>query len=275
MFGSLKRTMRRRLRESVFRKSAVDFVPAFERYNGWLFGYSLSVSLHEDCQTICVSDERDTIFVGRPPRVWLYRKGIEKRLQALARQYFLPDIDTFSGALVIDVGANVGELSRYVSDRGARVISIEPEPLEGRALALNLAGRDSIVINQALWSEPATLDFFCKNDSGDSSLIEMANASETRSVQATTLDDVYREYGNDQRVKLLKLEAEGAEPEILDGARQMLSHVDYVSADVGPERGADAQNTFIPVYERLHAAGFRPIAFGHKRCVTLFKRLDD
>jgi len=71
-------------------------------------------------------------------------------------------------------------------------------------------------------------------------------------------------------IKLLKLEAEGAEPEILQGAKQTLPHVMYVAADLGPERGIKNDNTVIPVMGILAGYGFVPIKFSFERGVMLF-----
>ena len=46
-------------------------------------------------------------------------------------------------------------------------------------------------------------------------------------------------------IKLLKLEAEGAEPEILLGGLDKIHLIDYICADVGPERGLSYETTLV------------------------------
>jgi hypothetical protein len=52
----------------------------------------------------------------------------------------------------------------------------------------------------------------------------------------------------------------------------MLARVEFISADLGPERGVRCENTVAPVSAHLMDRGFRPIAFGHERGVMLFER---
>ncbi len=75
---------------------------------------------------------------------------------------------------------------------------------------------------------------------GRATLFEIEHYDSVREVQATTLDRVLDEAGVDP-VQLLKLEAEGAEPEVLAGASAHLSRIDYIAADLGPERGVSQE----------------------------------
>jgi FkbM family methyltransferase len=179
-----------------------------------------------------------------------------------------------AGDHVIDVGANVGVVSRLLGlQHGVIPLAFEPEQREFVALQANLAAVNGHAWNVLLWSHQEQVEFHEANDSGDSSIFanERAAAAVTRS--ATTLDAVIGASSfADTTIKLLKLEAEGAEPEILAGATQTLERTEFVVADVGPERGADRATTLIPVYEHLHDAGFRAIDVQHRRLVMLFRR---
>ncbi|HEU4961532.1 MAG TPA: FkbM family methyltransferase [Sphingomonas sp.] len=275
MLRRLKMRLDRTVRRRVFAKDIDTFVPAFNRFNPRFFHYPIWLDYEAEDGLIKVVADGADMFIGRPRRTAFYRKGIEQRLTQVAAEYFLDRVPIRRGDLVIDVGANIGELSKIVAASGARTISIEPEPVEVAALRRNLAGHDSVIVPQAVWKEETDLTFFSKNDTGDSSLIEMNGFESLRTIRATTLDTIYREHGRGQQVRLLKLEAEGAEPEILEGASEMLAYVDYVSADLGPERGVRCENTVAPVAAFLMDNGFRPIAFGHARGVMLFERVAD
>ena len=56
---------------------------------------------------------------------------------------------------------------------------------------------------------------------------------------------------------IFKLEAEGAEPEVLEGAENFLTLADYVTVDCGYERGEGQDHTFIEVNNILSSAGYR------------------
>ena len=77
--------------------------------------------------------------------------------------------------------------------------------------------------------------------------------------------------GQNVKIKLLKLEAEGAEPEILLGGLKVLPQITYISADVGPERGLSYDTTLVQTVNILKDHGFELIKMGHPRIVCLFK----
>ena len=65
-----------------------------------------------------------------------------------------------------------------------------------------------------------------------------------------------------KKIKLLKLEAEGYEPEILQGCQNNLENIEYISADLGPERGLSNQCTIVEVTNFLICKDFKTIDFG-------------
>jgi hypothetical protein len=129
------------------------------------------------------------------------------------------------------------------------------------------------VHNALLYRDEREVAFFSANDRGDSSLFEPKHHTgkcirrTTKLDAVVTADPLFQARG---RVRLLKLEAEGAEPEILEGGSTVLPCCDYITADLGPERGASQETTLIPVIEGLAKYGFKPIRFGLPRCVMLF-----
>jgi hypothetical protein len=58
-------------------------------------------------------------------------------------------------------------------------------------------------------------------------------------VRGVRLDSVF----SDNAIALFKVEGEGAEPEILRGASQVLSQIKYICVDAGPERGVLEEST--------------------------------
>lgn len=218
---------------------------------------------------VCDGDLRVT--VARRTRLHTQITGIAQRRRWLAQDYMI-DADLIRpGDLVIDCGANIGEVAMICAGHGAEVVAFEPDPVEFEALAANAAATGRITPHRmASWNETGTLDFYLQNDTGDSSLIDMGACGAPIQVQTRRLDDLADLTGGDRRVRLLKLEAEGAEPEILDGARATLDRVDYVTVDMGPERGLTQANTVPDVVNRLCGWGFRLKAFRPNRCIGLF-----
>jgi len=209
------------------------------------------------------------ISIARPSRTIFYQRGVAARFDFLWQEYLAREVQLSQGDLVVDIGANVGEFSIKARAIGAEVVAIEPDPSEYHALTCNLP--DSKTLNLALWSERKPMTFYSKNDTGDSSLIETEGYAETITVEAHRLDDIWREQLGSRPIHLLKLEAEGAEPEIIAAGAEALRHTRFVTADVGPERGLAQENTVVPVLGALSDLGFKLQRFGDKRLVMLLK----
>ena len=73
-------------------------------------------------------------------------------------------------------------------------------------------------------------------------------------------------------IKLLKLEAEGAEPEIVEGASEILKKTEFVTADLGPERGINSLETYSPVTDLLYKNNFSLIKINPDRVLVLYKK---
>lgn len=87
-------------------------------------------------------------------------------------------------------------------------------------------------------------------------------------VNAVPLDDVL---GAKQLKKtiILKVAAEGAEPEVVEGANRLLPEVDYVTVDCGFERGLLQEDTFLEVYKKLRRHGFEICALNMRHRHTI------
>jgi FkbM family methyltransferase len=166
-------------------------------------------------------------------RAHSYRFGLHHRGISIGRSYLLHQIDFKDGDLVIDCGANMGDLQLFFKFQEFRIsyIGIEPNPLDFKCLKLNTLP-SAEVINCALWNSTSSLDFYVDSKGASSSLIEPPRYSEKILVNAVRLDSLQFE-----KIKLLKVEGEGAEPEILQGSKQILNQIEFISVDWGPERG--------------------------------------
>lgn len=202
-----------------------------------------------------------------PQRAMNYAEGIEARAEKLGADYLLPMLTFADGDVVIDCGANVGDLKLYFRHLGVDVeyVGIEPGPGEFETLQRNVA--PSQVHNVGLWNEDGELTFYISSKGADSSLIEPPSYDRVEKVPIRRLDGLV----DFPRIKLLKIEAEGAEPEALEGSRGLLDRIEYISADVGAERGKEQESTIAPVTNFLLANGFELVALNPRRLAALYR----
>ena len=74
----------------------------------------------------------------------------------------------------------------------------------------------------------AEIPFYYKPFNGDSSIVNIDDYDEKYTVQIVKLDSFIKEKDLvDSKIKLIKLEAEGFEPEIIEGLRKNLKNVEY------------------------------------------------
>ncbi len=217
-----------------------------------------------------VRDGEAEIRICRRGRHRRYKRGVLAGAEGVARQYQLHKLDVTPGGTFIDCGANVGEMGYWARARGMGYIAFEPEALEAECCDLNNFDGDAGTIRKALWKEDTTLTFFSKPDTADSSVLEIDATHPSVEIEAVTLDgavDLTERAGTN----IFKLEAEGAEPEVLQGAATTLPMIDYVAVDCGYERGAAQEHTFIEVHDMLLDKGFKLIEAEFRRVTAIYE----
>lgn len=218
------------------------------------------------------SDGTDKIFICRRGRHNRYKRGVMAGVDRLARDYSLDLIANLRDGVFIDCGANVGELGFWARQRGFRYIPFEPEALESRCVDLNHFWGHPSCIRKALWKEETVLKFYNRADSADSSVLPGAEEEPSVTLQATTLDAAV-DLSSLSGPVIFKLEAEGAEPEVLEGAVKSLSRIDWVAVDCGFERGPEKAHTFVETNTFLQDHGFRLVAAKLIRVTALYQRI--
>lgn len=192
--------------------------------------------------------EGGNLFFGRP---------YESREMAIARSLLGP------GDTAIDVGANVGlytlMASRAVGPRG-RVYAFEPATATHDLLARNvaLAGATNVVLERLAVSDAAgTATLLLNSESGLASLgaTGRGRPAGSETVQCVTIDAYAAEEGV-ARVSLLKVDVEGLEGHVLQGARELLS-----------------RETEIAVLAELSGENFRALGFDPGEVVERMRSL--
>jgi len=136
----------------------------------------------------------------------LYRNGILKRAEFIFSSYCLSKIVFSKNDVVLDCGANYGDMYLKLSNliNPINYIGIEPSPSAFKALKINVA-TESKLINKALGNINGNLSFFLSEDEGDSSLIEPKKFSQIITVPVIRLEELIKKLNID-KIKLLKIE---------------------------------------------------------------------
>ena len=167
--------------------------------------------------------------------------------------------------LFMDVGANLGWYSLLLSRLGSsniRIYSFEPDPCNFNLLQENLAlnGVENVqTFQQGLSDKPGQqiLHLYGPNNLGMHSLSRSRKHRDSISVPLTTLDEFCQRHGLESAtVDLLKLDAEGHEGQILEGARKTLERVGSLILEFSPE--FYDRNTAGRIIQLLTIAGLKP-----------------
>jgi FkbM family methyltransferase len=226
-------------------------------------------------QMYLIKDKQYALYFPRKPRVLLYTHGLSARLNYLYEAYGLNKINLTQVELFVDCGANVGELSLIVKHRhDLRILAVEPEKKEFACLEKNIVGNNVNLVNGVLWKEDGIIQLHSKPNSGDSSVIISETGLPTFEVSSYRLDKLIMRLGFESLVSILKVEAEGAEPEVIDGAKEHLVYCKYVTFDGGAERGIDKLTTFEVNGQILKKSNFEKIYSSATRDIELWKNLD-
>jgi FkbM family methyltransferase len=169
------------------------------------------------------------------------------------------------GYVAIDIGANLGEwtvpLARAVGP-GGRVLAAEPAPRSAAALEATLAAnalRHAKVVPFAVSDHHGSAELAvplvssARVDTGTARLGAIAPEHSFQSVCLRTLDSLVTEYGFG-RVDLIKIDVEGHERRVLDGAASTLERF---RPTLVIETGHESEGDRPAIHELLCGLGYR------------------
>jgi FkbM family methyltransferase len=195
----------------------------------------------------------------------LYKSWFEAGAADLLGHY-IPD-----GALVFDVGANVGfftaRFARMVGAAG-RVIAIEPESRNAADLDRSLTRqglRDRVEIVAAVAAEREGMMSLVLNPSHPA---DHKIGDQGVPVRAVTLDGLVRLAGKSPA--LIKIDVQGAEPRVLDGAAETIRlHRPALYIELHDPSLAAMGSSVEALLDRLSAAGYQPHRLDRKGAEAL------
>jgi FkbM family methyltransferase len=191
-----------------------------------------------------------------------------------ADDYRLRDMRFREGDVVIDVGAHIGLFSIYLAKRWPviKVFSFEPFPINFRNCAENLQlnGITNVMLSpKAITNDSRLLNMATDphNSGGASAVVKTFESNGiVTDLASMTLDEVFlaNEIG---RCKLMKIDCEGMEYEILLGAR-VLDKVEYLAGEFHASPSLQSRG-WCPERLRIYCSSF----FADNRMKIQFNRI--
>jgi FkbM family methyltransferase len=170
---------------------------------------------------------------------------------------------------VLDVGANIGQYASALRASGYRgkIVSCEPLSDAFEHLQRRSAGDPAwTALRTAVGAEPGTLEINVSANSYSSSLLPMTSAHSDAApgsefvrrerVPVTTVADLVREQGIDPSRTLLKVDTQGYEPQVLDGAGSLVGRVAAIALELSFVPLYEGQQLFDELVDRLRRAGY-------------------
>jgi len=184
-------------------------------------------------------------------------------------------LNKFDIDLVLDVGANRGQFASEIRQYGykGKIVSFEPLTQANAELQRASAGDAmwEVYSRCALGDYNGEVEINIAGNSESSSILPMLESHRSavpisaykgkEVVPIMTLDSVAGEFLKDARSPFLKIDTQGFEWQVLDGARDTLQHIQGISAELSLVPLYEGQHLWREVIDRLEALGFNLWAF--------------
>jgi FkbM family methyltransferase len=273
-----------------FQKKSYAKNPKLEKVIGWKFGMIYNLKVLIKSLIFCITRpysfnpwkkqlffSEGVYYFSRFSRLHNYIRGTDERLKKVFDTYGIENniISSLGSKLIIDIGANIGEFSIALRERAkftGRIICIEPDPLEFETLKKNAEIFNFFCINCAIASE--NKDGFISDDNFDANsrlLLESEDSRNGQAVKINTLNYALSKL-KIQKIGLVKIEAEGFEPEVLKGIDFNSLDVEFFAIDCGPERPPYNSNTVVDCLNYLREFGYELESFDDQRISILMRK---
>lgn len=194
----------------------------------------------------------------------IYQDGVYE--EHLTR-FLTGGLELREGDVVVDAGANIGWYSVLldrVAPDGVAIYAFEPDPLNFGLLGENRERNGAacvVPVRKALAHREGRRPLFLYPDKnrGRHSLVEIPGSADRVEVPTTTLEGFWSRRGlGDRPLRLLKVDVEGYELRVLEGAGGLLDRCAVVVTEYAPELLRRAGTEPTRLLEMLDERGFGP-----------------
>jgi FkbM family methyltransferase len=209
-------------------------------------------------------------LVGRAAhraKILAHRAGFDVTRETFKR-HFVPALDLHGIDTVLDIGANIGQFGQELRRGGfaGRIVSVEPLQSAYAALQRSAANDSSWTVQRAAVGERAgMLTMNVSGNSVSSSALPMLDRHTdaapqsryvgTEEVPATTVDELVVRHEMVPESTLLKIDVQGYEKPVLDGAAAALDRIAAVRTEMSLVALYDGQALFQDLLVRLTERG--------------------
>lgn len=200
------------------------------------------------------------------------RRGLQRADLSIARDPYVRrlvrSLDHAGIDTVLDIGANVGQFGRMVRTAGfgGRIISVEPLATAYEQLAKR-AGADQRwdCVNTAVGAQPGSTQINVSANSYSSSLLTMTRTHlaadpesqviGTQDVEVVTVVDLVATHGLAPAKTLLKIDTQGYEQQVLDGAATLLGDFAAIQLELSFVELYEGQRLYGDLVEQMAGLG--------------------
>ena len=180
--------------------------------------------------------------------------GVTKIICREIQNDYKLDLDYKDGDVVIDIGAQVGVVSAYLGKKYPfiKIIAFEPVKENYDRLVRNLEAngvQNVTPLNMAVTSDgrDVVMDGSLDMNSGSMNIYGKGKAT----IKSMTIDDIMRTFHIDN-IRLLKIDAEGAEYEILESSEHLLDKIGAIRGEIHPMAGKSQEELMTLIRSYIH-----------------------
>ena len=182
-------------------------------------------------------------------------------------------LDLYSVDTVLDVGANTGQYAQQLRQIGynGRILSFEPLSAAWQMLAAK-ARRDALweTFHHALGDTDGQSTIHVAQNSYSSSLRNMlplhtdaapeSTYVGTESIEVKALDAIFDSLAISGSNILMKLDTQGFEKNVIEGAKHSLRHIDTIELEMSLEPLYEGESLCREMYPSILALGYQPVS---------------